>query len=62
MNEEIEQPPRSALDVTIFGLACLGFFVAAGGVTVSSMPAAVVGLVLLALSLGYFYAGGDGPK
>jgi hypothetical protein len=56
MNEEIEESPRSALDFAAFGLACLGFFVAAGGITVSSVPTTVFGLVLLALGVGYFYA------
>jgi len=59
MDADIEERGRSALDFVEFGVACAGFFIAAGGVTVSSVPTAVFGLILLALGVGYFYVGQD---
>ena len=47
------------MDFVEFGVACAGFFIAAGGVTISSVPTTLFGLVLLALGVGYFYVGQD---
>jgi hypothetical protein len=59
MDPDIEERGRSALDFVEFGVACAGFFIAAGGVTISSVPTTLFGLVLLALGVGYFYVGQD---
>ncbi len=50
------------MDFVGFGVACAGFFIAAGGVTVSCAPTVLFGLVLLALGVGYFYFGRDESK
>ena len=57
MDQESEDSGRSALDFVEFGVACAGFFIAAGGVTVSCVPTALFGLLLLALGVGCFYFG-----
>ena len=62
MDPAIEERGRSALDFVGFGVACAGFFIAAGGVTVSCAPTVLFGLVLLALGVGYFYFGRDESK
>jgi hypothetical protein len=59
MGPDTEEQGRSALDFVGFGVACAGFFIAAGGVAVSCVPTVLVGLVLLALGVGYFYVGQD---
>jgi hypothetical protein len=59
MDPDIEERGRSALDFVEFGVACAGFFIAAGGVTISSVPTTLFGLVLLAMGVGYFYVGQD---
>jgi hypothetical protein len=57
VDQESEDPGRSALDFVEFGAACAGFFIAAGGVNISCVPTALFGLVLLALGVGCFYFG-----
>ena len=50
---------RSSLDIGLFAIGALGFLVLAGGVIASSIPALVVGLLLMLLAVGYFALTGE---
>ena len=52
-----ESNDRSAGDYVLFGLAFLGFMIAAGGVVLSSVAIAVTGLFVLLLAFFCFWAG-----
>jgi len=54
-NEDQDESSISSLDVWHFAIVAAGFFVAAGGVVVSSVPVVLLGLVLMGWGLGYFY-------
>jgi hypothetical protein len=54
-NEDQDESTRSSLDVWHFAIVAAGFFVAAGGVVVSSVPVVLLGLVLLGWGLAYFF-------
>ena len=54
-NEDQDESTRSPLDVWHFAIVAAGFFVAAGGVVVSSVPVVLFGLVLMGWGLGYFF-------
>ena len=55
MSEHEDQSTRTPVDFCHFALACLGFFIAAGGVVVSSVGTALFGLFLLAVGMAYFF-------
>jgi hypothetical protein len=55
LNEEQDESTRSPLDVWHFAIAAAGFFVAAGGLVVSSVCVVFLGLVLMGWGLAYFF-------
>ena len=54
MNEQTEQPPRNRWDFIHFGVMFFGFILAATGMIVNSIAAALVGLALMGIGLLYF--------
>jgi hypothetical protein len=53
-NDDHDESTRSPLDVWHFAIAAAGFFVAAGGVVISSVCVVFLGLLLMGWGLGYF--------
>jgi hypothetical protein len=54
-NEEQDESTRSPLDVWHFAIVAAGLFVTAGGVVVSSASVVLLGHVLVAWGLAYFF-------
>ena len=50
---------RSSLDIGLFATGILGLLVMAGGVIATSIPAVVIGLLLMLLAVGYFALTGE---
>jgi hypothetical protein len=50
---------RSSLDIGFFAVGALGFLVALGAVIASSIPAGVIGLLMMLLTVGYFALTGE---
>jgi hypothetical protein len=50
---------RSSLDIGLFATGTLGFLVMAAGVIAGSIPAVVIGLLLMLLAVGYFALTGE---
>ena len=54
MNDQIDEQQRSRWEFICFGLIFVGFVLAAGGMTVGSIPGALIGVALMGIGLLYF--------
>ncbi len=54
MDESADSSDRSPGDLILFGLGFLAFLLTAGGIVVSYLPAAVLGIFLLLFVVGCF--------
>jgi hypothetical protein len=50
---------RSSLDIGLFATGTLGLLVMISGVIATSIPAVVIGLLLMLLAVGYFALTGE---
>jgi len=59
LNEDQDEFTRSPLDFWHFAIVVAGFFVTAGGVTVSSVSVVLLGHILAGWGLAYFFFNGS---